>query len=152
MKTTRFFLTLARPLLFLLSCNNADPEQPDTTDETRSVVFREEIVSFSDGWTATNFPMMTFDGKILTVDVWRDTGIDENGDGWSEYDKSQARISADGTVLSVVGFETYTDLTADGSDEASDTVSYPPQHDGRIIRTYPFDNGFAMTYETLYND
>lgn len=152
MKTTRFFLTLALPLLFLLSCNNADPEQPDTTDETRSVVFREEIVSFSDGWTATNFPMMTFDGKILTVDVWRDTGIDENGDGWSEYDKSQARISADGTVLSVVGFETYTDLTADGSDEASDTVSYPPQHDGRIIRTYPFDNGFAMTYETLYTD
>ena len=74
-------LTLLALTVFLLSsCGETPPEIPQN-NENRSTVFSEQILSLPEDWTVTNFPALTFDGERLSVDVWRETTEDHDGNG-----------------------------------------------------------------------
>ncbi len=136
---TAILLTLT--LLILPACNQPSEDTPDNTN--RSTVFSEQILTLPENWTVTNFPSLLYDGTSLSVDVWRETDEDNDGNGWPDWEKTKAYFSPDGTLLSVGGSV---------NEDASSEAEFTPRHDGRIIGTYPLDSGETLVYETLYTD
>jgi len=137
----RLTITLLTVFLFLFSsCGENPPEFPQD-DENRSTVFSSQILSLPDDWTLNNFPALTFDGDRLAVDVWRETTVDNDGNGWPDWEETKAYFAPDGTFLSV-GAEVQTETETD----------FAPRHDGRIIDTVTLPTGETLVYETLFTD
>lgn len=134
-------------LLTVLLC--ACGEEPEIVEEEpRSTVFAEQVLPLPDGWSVHNMPTLSFDGAVLSLDIWRETE-DGDGDGWPDVEYSTACYSRDGVLLA-------DGASADGaaSDTSSgDADSAPaPRHGGRIVRTWQLENGETAAYETLYTD
>ena len=128
-------------VFFLSSCDKTPPQEtPD--DINRSTVFSEQILSVPDDWKINNFPALTFDGEQLSVDIWREIDVDNDGNGWPDQEFNRAYFDTDGTFLSVGG---------DSEQEDAETA-FSPRHDGRIIDTAELPTGETLVYETLYTD
>ncbi len=137
----RILLPLILLSLTLFSCNTEPPE--DTPDDTnRSTVFSEQILSLPENWEVHNFPILTFDGDTLSVDIWRETDEDNDGNGWPDQEMTRAYFDANGTFLSIGG----------NSGQAETETDFAPRHDGRIIDTAELPTGETLVYETLYTD
>ena len=128
-------------VFFLSSCDKTPPQEtPD--DINRSTVFSEQILSVPDDWEINNFPALTFDGERLSVDIWREIDVDNDGNGWPDQAFNRAYFDTDGTFLSVGG----------GSGQTDAETAFSPRHDGRIIDTAELPSGETLVYETLYTD
>lgn len=127
--------------VFLTACDKTTPQEiPDDTN--RSTVFSEQILSVPDDWKINNFPALTFDGERLSVDIWREIDVDNDGNGWPDQEFNRAYFDTDGTFLSVGG---------DSGQEDAETA-FSPRRDGRIIDTAELPSGETLVYETLYTD
>lgn len=128
-------------VFFLSACDKTPPQEiPD--DANRSTVFSEQILSVPDDWKINNFPALTFDGERLSVDIWREIDVDNDGNGWPDQEFNRAYFDTDGTFLSVGG---------DSGQEDAETA-FSPRRDGRIIDTAELPSGETLVYETLYTD
>lgn len=135
-------LTLLALTVFLLSsCGETPPEIPQD-NENRSTVFSEQILTLPEDWTVTNFPALTFDGERLSVDIWRETTEDNDGNGWPDWEETKACFAPDGTFLSVGSDSGQTDADS----------AFSPRHDGRIIDTAELPTGETLVYETHFTD
>ncbi len=154
MKTRNRFsiiLLLCTVLFVFSACNRGETTDTEPDDAERSTVFSEQVISLPDGWEVENSPTITCRDGVISASVWRKTG-ELDAHGYDKYEMSTARITPDGTLLSI-GDTVY----KEGAAAAVDTGSYAVQHGGRMIDVYPLsvypqDGSGALGYEALYTE
>lgn len=146
MKRLSFLIILSTFCLFLLCACHAE-----TTDSAaRSMIYAQEEITLPDGWRVTALPKVSYDAhaQTVTVDVYRD--LEPLADGFVPSEYTTATFDISGELLSING---YSEFAADTASAVQTNSAYPEQHPGAIVQAvYPFDDGTAMTYETLYSD
>ncbi len=141
-------LLLCTVLFSFTACDRR--ETPDETDNSdRSTVFSEQIVTFPDGWEVEDFPNITCKNRVITVPLWRKTEeLDEYG--YNRYEYADARITPDGTLLSI-GDTVYSE-SDDNAASLVNTDLFLPRHGGRMMGIYPLSDGGALGYEVLFTE
>ncbi len=141
-------LILIGAVLFsLCACNGGDPADDAGDPADRSTVFAEEVISFPDGWTLTQFPDVTEQNGVISFTVCRGDKEQRDADA-SDYEEARASVSRDGTLLSI-GDTVYGEGTPLAVDDAD---VYSAQHGGRISTVYPLEEGGALCNETLFSE
>ncbi len=145
-------IVLIGAVLFSLSaCNRGEPDDGAVDPADRSTVFAEEVISFPDGWTLTQFPDIAEQNGVISFTVCRGDKEQYESDN-SDYEEARASLSLNGTLLSI-GDTVYSE--SDDTDTAASLVNtdlFLPRHGGRMMGIYPLSDGGALGCESLYTE
>ncbi len=140
-------LLLCTVLFAFSACDRGETADSDTANADRSTVFSEQVIDLPDGWEVENFPTITCKDGIIIASVWRKTG-ELDAHGYDKYENAEARITPDGTLLSI-GDTVYSEGVAA---DAADNDLCSAQNGGRMVSVYPLEERGALGYEALYTE